>query len=83
MANDERRLRSESDQLLEALDDMRRAERAKRTEDISTPEFHRLADDVEVKARHVWEVAARENEDGNRTETTDRSIEETPRLGQN
>jgi hypothetical protein len=78
MTDDERRVRSDSDELLEAVDDMRRAEERKRREDISTEPFHRLADEVEAKAREVWRVAHRENDDGDSVPTTDRSIDETP-----
>ena len=78
MTDEERRVRSDSDELLAAIDDMRQTEKVKRGEDISTPEFHRLADDVEGKARKVWEISSRENRDGDAADTTDVSIDETP-----
>ena len=37
--------------MLEAIDDLRRLETRKRAEKISTPPFHRLAEDVTEKSR--------------------------------
>lgn len=80
MTEAERRVRSDSDELLSAIDQLRRLERKKRTEHISTPGFHELADEVALQARRVFDVASRENADGDRVATTDVSIEETPPL---
>ena len=77
MTDAERRVRSDSDELLSAIDELRRLEQRKRSEHISTPGFHELADDVVVQARRVFDVASRENADGDRAETTDVSIDET------
>jgi hypothetical protein len=71
------RLRDDSDALIEALDDMRDTENRKREKDVSTPEFHRLADEVLQKSRHVFDLALGEEVNGNAIETTDQSIEET------
>lgn len=83
VTQEERLVRSDSDELLEALEDLRSTEGTKRGEDISTPPFHALADDVEAKAARVWKLAKRENTDGDRADTTDHSIDETPPLREN
>jgi hypothetical protein len=76
-----RKVRDGSDQLLTALDDMKRTERAKRGEDISTPRFHEPAEDVERQARHVFEVAAEVTVDGDRAPTVDVSTDEVRPTG--
>ncbi|HET7727265.1 MAG TPA: hypothetical protein VFK54_08060 [Candidatus Limnocylindrales bacterium] len=80
MTEAERRVRSDSDELLSAIEHLRRLEQRKRSEHISTPGFHELADEVALQARHVFDVASRENADADRAATTDVSIEETPPL---
>jgi hypothetical protein len=65
-----------SDELLEAIDDLHRLEELKRNEKISTPAFHRLAEDITAKSRQVFDIAHRQESLGNVTETTDESIEE-------
>ena len=70
------KVRDDSDELLRALEEMKRTEKAKRGEDISTPRFHELAEEVEDRARHVFELAAEETVDGNRAPTTDVSTDE-------
>jgi hypothetical protein len=79
VTDEERRVRSDSDDLLAAVDEMRRTEREKRGEEMSSPPFHRLADEVEGKARRVWEIARQENRDGEQVQPSDTSIDETPR----
>lgn len=81
MTDEQRRVRIDSDEILEAMERMRALERAKRTEPISSPAFHRLADEVEATAREVWELAQRQNRDGEAAETTDATIDETEPLG--
>ena len=80
MTDEQRRVRSDSDEILEAMERMRELERAKRTEPISSPAFHRLADEVEASAREVWELAQRQNRDGDAAETTGATIDETEPL---
>lgn len=74
--NRHRQVRDDSDDLLHALEDLKRMEKAKRDTDISTPPFHLLAEEVEAQARHVFRVAAEETIDGNRAPTTDVSTNE-------
>jgi hypothetical protein len=76
--DDKRRIRDDSDELVRALDDLKATERAKREQDISTPRFHALADDVADKAHRVFEIAKAEKVDGERARTTDISTNEVP-----
>jgi hypothetical protein len=57
-------LREDSDRLIEALDDLKAMERAKRGVEISTPQFHGLADRIEDKSREVFRIAADERHIG-------------------
>ena len=70
-------LRVESDALMDALDDMKRTENKKRRHQVSTPEFHSLAQDVEEKSRRVYRLAKGENDIAETAETTNQTIEET------
>jgi hypothetical protein len=72
------RIRDDSDHLLEALQDLKHAEAEKRTADISTPKFHDLAEEVEQKAKDLFELAHDAKRAGNRTRTRDRSTNEVP-----
>jgi hypothetical protein len=82
MTDEQRQVRSDSDELLDALNSMKAAEVEKRGEQMSTPPFHELADEVEARAKRVWELAAQENDDGDEVETTGISVNETePRDG--
>lgn len=76
MANEYERIRDDSDELLQALDDMKAMEKEKRNEDISTPPFHELADAVEDQAKRVFRMAQGEELDGDRAPTSDVSINE-------
>ena len=72
----ERRLRHDSDALLDEIEALRAMEREKRTYQISTPEFHDLADAITEKSREIFAIAADERATGNRiderqAETTD------------
>ena len=83
MTDPKRELAQRSDTILDAIDDLRALEKDKRAETISTPPFHRLAEAVTQKSREIFEMAYRQEAVGDRTETTDESIEEvdggTPR----
>ena len=61
---------------MHALGELKRIEREKRDQDISTPRFHDLAEAVEDQARRVFRVASQETIDGNRAPTTDVSTNE-------
>ena len=70
------RVRDDSDSLLDALNDLKSTELRKRQEDISTPPFHELAEEVEDKSREVFQIAAEQTRDGNRVRTSDVSVNE-------
>jgi hypothetical protein len=61
-------LRTDSDRLLDAVDELRALEREKRTLDVSSKPFHDLAERVEAKAREVFRLAGQETDDGDRAE---------------
>ena len=73
-----KRLRVDSDALLQGLQEMKSMEKRKRQEEISTPRFHELADDIERQARKVYDLALGEAELDDQTETIGQSIDETP-----
>jgi hypothetical protein len=75
-------LRSTSDRLLEAVDDLRATEQLKRRAPMSSPEFHRLAEQVQQKSNEIWREAAMERREGDALSRQQAvSIEETPPEG--
>ena len=60
----EARLADDSDELLDAVAQLREMERRKRTLPPTTPEFHDMAERVEEQARHVFELARQETRHG-------------------
>jgi hypothetical protein len=73
----ERELRGDSDELLEAADELKRLEQQKRGEQYSSSGFHDLGERVERQARHVFNVAAEEREDADAIPSQPSSIDET------
>jgi hypothetical protein len=71
-----KRLRLDSDALMEKLAEMRRAEDRKRQADVSTPEFHQLSDRVDQLSNQVFRLAQGEEDVAERTPTTETSIDE-------
>ena len=70
-------IRNDSDDLLGAIDDIRRLEREKREVRMSTPGFHRRAEEIERVARTVFGLAQSEREHGDDlSETQDETIED-------
>ncbi len=61
---DLKELRRTSDDLMASLEELKDLEARKREHEISTPRFHRLAEDVEDQARRVFELAAYETDVG-------------------
>jgi len=61
----ERDLRNDSDDLLAELNELRALEAQKRNREISSPEFHELADAIEEKSREIFRTAADERYVGN------------------
>jgi hypothetical protein len=70
------RLAQDSEYLLHAIDEIHDLEAEKRTQDISTPKFHELAERILAKSREVFRRAYRERDRGNEIDTTDVSIDE-------
>jgi hypothetical protein len=58
------RLRDDSDELMEAVTEIRELEREKRGEEMSTPRFHELAEDIADKSRQVFRLATDEQAQG-------------------
>jgi len=76
VTEEQKRVRSDSDYLLDALTALKDAEERKRRAPFSTEEFHELADEVEERAKGVWKAAAQEALDGEATSTTGAVIED-------
>ena len=71
------RIRDDSDELLGAIDDIRRLEREKREVRMSSPEFHRRANEIERVARTVFGLAQSEREHGeDLSQTQEETIED-------
>ena len=74
-----RNLRADSDSLLGAVRELRNLEAEKRTQEISTPEFHETAREITERARGVFRLAAEEEKHGAQTgEPQRRSTNEVP-----
>jgi divalent metal cation (Fe/Co/Zn/Cd) transporter len=74
-----RRLHDISSRLLAESDAVKHLELEKRTRNISTPEFHRLAEEIEDRARKVFRLAEAEEQVSHRIPTDDESIDEVGR----
>jgi hypothetical protein len=70
------RLWRDSDRLLAAAEEVRELESRKRDEVVSTPSFHKLADDIVTKSREVFHLATREADDDDDTDTSDVTLNE-------
>ncbi|MDQ3128772.1 MAG: hypothetical protein M3Q66_10030 [Chloroflexota bacterium] len=68
------RLSGESQRLLTAIDEIHELESSKRDQDISTPPFHALADEVLEKSREIFRLAGREAAEDDAIETTNISM---------
>ena len=71
----EQRILTSSDQVLKTVGEMRDLESRKRQEKVSTPKYHRLADEVQAKSREVFRAAAEETVAANDMESGSRSID--------
>lgn len=80
MTHEQRRVRSDSDELLDALDELKRMETEKRGMPISSPPFHERAEAVDEQARHVFDLALREERDGDEAERTGATLEDAEPL---
>lgn len=79
MTDDKRDLSDLSTRLLREAEEMQRLEREKRGLPISSPEFHRVADEVEVRARNVFSIASEEEQVGDLTVRSEETIDDVPR----
>jgi hypothetical protein len=75
-----RELTDRSAQILGAIDDLRRMETEKRSQPISTPRFHRLAEDITRTSREVFRIAIDQEEIGDQAQRGEQSIEDIDRL---
>src|SRR4051812_1246528 len=57
-------LREDSDSLLDAVREIRDLERTKRTQKLSSPEFHQTAEEITDKSRRVFHIARDEEAEG-------------------
>ncbi len=73
------RLSERSDEILQAVDDLRQMEAQKRSEPISTPEFHRLAEDITRKSRDVFRIALDEEQLGDESARGPETIDDIDR----
>ena len=64
MRSTDDQLDARSRDLLTEIDELKRLEQAKRRSGRSSDEFHELADAVDAKARHVFNVAQVESTEG-------------------
>ena len=76
MADQEEELGDLSDRLLREVQAVRELERDKREAPISSPAFHRLADEIAARARRVFSIAAEEQATGDQTERSDETIDD-------
>lgn len=77
-----RALSDESSRILDAIDDLRDMEREKRTRPISTPGFHRLAEDITEKSREVFRIAVEQERTGDESPRGEETIEDIDRSRQ-
>ena len=70
------KLASTSDELLDALRELKDTEQRKRHEPISSDEFHRLANEVDAISHEVFTLARDQRDLGERTSRTVETIED-------
>jgi hypothetical protein len=75
-----RKLSERSAQILGAIDDLHQMETEKRRQPISTPQFHRLAEDISRKSRDVFRIAIDQEAIGDEAQRGEQSIEDIDRL---
>jgi hypothetical protein len=69
-------LAGKSDELLAALRQLKDTEQRKRHEQISSDEFHKLANEVDAISHEVFSIARDQRDIGNRTTRTGETIED-------
>jgi hypothetical protein len=81
MSEPKERLTDTSDRLLAELARLKESESKKRLEDISSPPFHQLSDDVLETSRRIFSMAAEQERLGNDADRDGDSIEDVEREG--
>ena len=73
-----REVRKDSDALLEAIRKLHDLEREKRSQELSSPEFHQMAHEITQQSREVFRLAAEEEKAGSEVESPqqDRTTED-------
>jgi hypothetical protein len=74
-----RELTGQSARILDAIDELRDIEVEKRKKPISTPEFHRLAEEVTHKSRDVFRIAVDEELTGDQAPRGEEAIDDLDR----
>jgi hypothetical protein len=77
-----RTLSDQSSRILDAIEDLHDMEREKRTRPISTPGFHRLAEEITEKSREVFRIAAEQERTGDESPRGEETIEDIDRARQ-
>jgi hypothetical protein len=72
----ERRILKASDDVLRSVAELKDLERRKRKQNVSTPEYHALADEAQAKSREIFRAAREETAAANDLESGSRSIDE-------
>jgi hypothetical protein len=75
-ADPKRELADESARILGAIEELREMETEKRSRPISTPGFHRLAEDITAKSREVFHIASVEERKGDESPRGDETIDD-------
>lgn len=75
-SDEKRQLAKSSNQFLDDVRDLRELEEEKRTEPISTPRFHELAEKIIDKSRAIMNRAILQEDLGDDTETGELSIDD-------
>ena len=76
MSQAKRALAGKSDEMLEALRELKATEARKRREPISTPMYHMLADDVYAQSRRIFRIAIEEDQLGDESERGAETIDD-------
>jgi hypothetical protein len=79
MDDPKRALANRSNRLLKALRHLQDTEKRKRDEPISTPEFHRLADDVDKTSRQIFSLARDQEQLGDASKRGEETINDIDR----
>ena len=71
-----RGLTDKSNQILKAVEELHAMEEQKRTEPISSPPFHELAQDIREKSREIFRIATVQEDLGDQAERNGETIDD-------